>query len=150
MTPVGILVENRGVHAGRARLRVLADVGTKELVGFVRGSIDKDRTTVWTDGFQSYLRLHGVGIRHRRRIQKTPRDSIKHLPWVHAMASNLKTWLRGTFHGVSAKHLPRYLDEFNYRFDRHWREQDLFGFVAQRVARGAPLPYAQIVAERRG
>jgi transposase-like protein len=148
LTPVGVLVENRGEHAGRVRLRVLRDVGTKELVGYVRGSIDERRTTVWTDGFRSYLRLRELGIRHRRRIQRTPRDSIRILPWAHAVASNLKTWLRGTFHGVSPKHLNRYLDEFNYRFDRRWREKDLFAFVARRVARGNPLPYSRLVAER--
>ncbi len=63
------------------------------------------------------------------------------------MASNLKTWLRGTFHDVSPKHLPRYLDEFGYRFDRRWRENDLFGFVLRRIANGDPLPYRQLVAE---
>ena len=26
--------------------------------------------------------------------------------------TNLKAWLRGTFHGVSQKHMQRYLDEF--------------------------------------
>jgi hypothetical protein len=32
---------------------------------------------------------------------------------VHRVFGNLKTWLRGTFHGVSGKHLPRYLAEFS-------------------------------------
>jgi len=53
---------------------------------------------------------------------------------------NLKTWLRGTFHGVSPKHLQRYLGEFTYRLDRRWREGELFGFVLRRVGRGQPLP----------
>jgi hypothetical protein len=66
------------------------------------------------------------------------------------VASNLKTWLRGTFHGVSPKHLPRYLDEFSYRFDRRWREDELLAFVLRRLARGEPLPYHQLVAERTG
>jgi transposase-like protein len=150
MTPVGILVENRGDHAGRVHLEVLPGVGTQELVRFVRGGIDEQRTTVRTDGFPSYTRLGELGIRHRPRIQRNPRRASKLLPWVHAVASNVKTWLRGTFHGVSAKHLHRYLDEFSYRFDRRWREDELFRFVLRRVARGNPLPYAEIVAERRG
>jgi hypothetical protein len=32
--------------------------------------------------------------------------------------SNIKAWLVGTHHGVSAKHLPRYLREWSYRFNR--------------------------------
>jgi len=57
------------------------------------------------------------------------------------------TWLRGTFRGVSPKHLRRYLDEFVYRFDRRWREGELFRFVLRRVAGGQPLPYHLLVAE---
>jgi transposase-like protein/ribosomal protein L37AE/L43A len=149
MTPVGILVENRGVHAGRVRLERLPSVGTAELVGFVRRGIDENQATVRTDGFRSYGRLRELGIRHRPRVQRDPRRASKILPWVHLVASNLKTWLRGTFHGVSKKHLPRYLDEFSYRFDHRWREGDLFLFVLRRVSRAHPLPYRHLVAERR-
>jgi len=34
--------------------------------------------------------------------------------------SNLKTWLRGTHHGVGADHLDHYLDEFVFRFNRRF------------------------------
>ena len=76
------------------------------------------------------------------------RQALDILPWAHTAFGNLKTWLRGTFHGVSPKQLQRYLDEFSYRFDRRWREGELFGFVLRRVARGQPLPYRRLVAER--
>ncbi len=113
----------------------------------MRGAIDARETTVRTDGLPSYRGLRKAGVRHRPRVQRDPRRAAKLLPWVHTVASNLKTWLRGTFHGVSPEHLPRYLDEFSYRFDRRWREEELFAFVVRRVARGEPLPYAQLVAE---
>ena len=32
-------------------------------------------------------------------------------PIIHTLFSNIKAWLVGTHHGVSAKHLPRYLRE---------------------------------------
>ena len=146
-TPVGIAVENLGEHAGRVRLAVLGGVSSEEVQPFVRGSIDAPEATVRTDGLPSYRGLREAGVRHRARVQGDPRRAAKLLPWVHTVASNLKTWLRGTFHGVSPKHLPRYLDEFSYRFDRRWREGELFAFVLRRVARGSPLPYRQLVAE---
>jgi hypothetical protein len=46
--------------------------------------------------------------------------------------------------------MQRYLAEFNYRFDRRWREQQLFDFVLRRAAHGAPLPYKRLVAEAVG
>ena len=69
------------------------------------------------------------------------------LPWAHTTFGNLKTWLRGTFHGVSGKHLQLYLDEFSYRFDRRWVEDRLGGFILRLAARAEPLPYCRLVAE---
>ncbi len=87
------------------------------------------------------------GIDHRPRKGGHGRQALDGLPWAHTVFGNLKTWLRGTFHGVGPKHLQRYLDEFVFRFDGRWREGELFGFVLRRVARGQPLPYQQLVAE---
>ena len=58
----------------------------------------------------------------------------------------LKTWLRGTFPGVSPKHLQRYLDEFVFRFDRRWQETELFIRVLHRALDTAPCPYHQLTA----
>jgi hypothetical protein len=52
--------------------------------------------------------------------------------WAHTVFGNSKTWLRGTFRGISPKHLPRYLDEFVFRFDRRWRETEFFLRVMHR------------------
>jgi acetyl-CoA acetyltransferase len=40
------------------------------------------------------------------------------LPRAHRVISNLKTWIAGTYHGTSAKHLQVYLDEFTFRHNR--------------------------------
>ena len=38
------------------------------------------------------------------------------MPIIHLVFSNLKNWLSGIHHGVSAKHLQAYLNEFTFRF----------------------------------
>jgi hypothetical protein len=40
-------------------------------------------------------------------------------PRVHRVFTHLKTWLSGIHRGVSRKHLPYYLNEFVFRFNRH-------------------------------
>ena len=72
------------------------------------------------------------------------------LPWAHTIFGNLKTWLRGTFHGVSPKHLQRYLDEFVFRFDRRWEETKLFPRVLRCAIDAEPFPYYRLTAERSG
>ena len=146
---VAVAVEHRPHSAGRARLAVLEGVSFKRNLGpFLRGVIDARRTTMRTDGFPGYRPLEAAGVRHDRRVQgDNPARADEILPWSHKIFGNLKTWLRGTFHGVSHKHLSRYLDEFVYRFDRRWREGELFGFVLRRAACGEALPYHRLVAE---
>ena len=67
------------------------------------------------------------------------------LPIVHVLFSNLKAWLNGTFHGVSAKHLPRYAREWNYRFNRRRRIADLTDFLLRRAATRPTITYRQLV-----
>jgi hypothetical protein len=48
---------------------------------------------------------------------------------IHIGISNLKTWLRGTHHGVSPQHLQTYLNEFVFRFNRRFYPMTSFASV---------------------
>jgi hypothetical protein len=91
-----------------------------------------------------------MGIGHLPRKGGHGRHAVDDLPWAHTIFGNLKTWLRGTFHGVSPKHLQRYLDEFVFRFDRRWQEAELFPRVLCCAIDAEPLPYYRLTAERSG
>jgi hypothetical protein len=65
------------------------------------------RKAVFTDAWGSYKALRQLGIDHRPRQGGHGRQALNVLPWAHTVFGNLKTWLRGTFHGVSPKHLQR-------------------------------------------
>jgi transposase-like protein len=151
-TIVAVAVEQRRHTAGSARLAVLEGVSFERDLGpFLRGAIDAHQAAVRTDGFYGYLPLEGVGVTHDRHIQGADRArSSEILPWSHTIFSNLKAWILGTFRGVSKKHMPRYLDEFSYRFNRRWRETELFGFVLNRAVHGEPFPYSRLTAELSG
>jgi hypothetical protein len=69
---------------------------------------------------------------------------------LHTIFGNLKTWLRGTFHGVSPKHLQRYLNEFVFRFNQRWDENKLFSRVLLCAIDTGPSPYHRLTAERTG
>jgi len=146
-TGVAIAVERREETAGSMRLIQIPNATRVVLNSFVESSIRPENTTVFTDAWGSYKALAKLGIDHRPRKGGHGRQALDILPWAHTVFGNLKTWLRGTFHGVSPKHLQRYLDEFSYRFDRRWHERKLFAFVLRRVVRGQPLPYGRLVAE---
>jgi hypothetical protein len=62
------------------------------------------------------------------------------LPWAHTVFGNLKTWLPGTFDGVSPKHLQRYLGKFVFRFDQRWKEKELLPRVLRCAIDAEPFP----------
>jgi transposase-like protein len=149
-TIVTAAIENRGRSAGALRLGRVDNVSGEQLGGFVEGVVDPSRATVFTDAWQGYAGLPRRGFRHRSETQGSGDRATELLPWAHTIFSNLKTWLRGTYHGVSKKHLGRYLCEFEYRFNRRRVEHALFEQVIRAAATASPSPYALITAERIG
>jgi hypothetical protein len=147
---VAIVVERRGRTAGSARLAVIPRATTAVLTSFVPRAIRPQETRVHTDAWGAYKALGKLGIDHRPRKGGHGRQAMDGLPWAHTVFGNLKTWLRGTFHGVSPKPLQRSLDEFVFRFDRRWQEAELFPRVLQCAIGAEPFPYHQFTAERTG
>ena len=49
--------------------------------------------------------------------------------------------MHGTYHHLSSKHLPRYLAEFSYRFNRRFSLSEMFPRLAFVALRTPPMPY---------
>ena len=63
---------------------------------------------------------------------------------IHTLFSNIKAWLVGTHHGVSAKHLAL-LREWSYRFNR--RNPPTVGrYHSRRAVECATITYDQLTA----
>jgi transposase-like protein len=117
------------VYAGRLRLRQIVSRERAELEPFVRENVLVG-STVRTDGCNGYDYLRAFGYDHQRLVLDGDTDlTAKHLPMVHIVFSNLKTWLRGTHHGVSPQHLQAYLNEYVFRFNRRFYPMTSFASV---------------------
>ena len=137
-------VEVRGHGSGRIRLAVVADVSAATLARFAEASIAPG-STVLTDGWQSYRALRRT-YDHRPTVIGDPKNAAKQLPRVHRAFANLKTWLNGTHHGVSAKHLPHYVDEFVFRFNRRRTPMAAFQSLLGLTTQHAPTTYKMLYA----
>lgn len=152
----GIAVEVRDPKGiGRCRMAPLADASGPSLFAFVKNHVDPG-STVTTDGWKGYEGLTKLGYVHDRRSQRAARirgdDPHKLLPAVHRVASLTKRWLLGTHQGsVDEAHLPSYLNEFVFRFNR--RSSRSRGMVFYRVLELAvahdPVRYDDLIARRR-
>ena len=119
----------RAVYAGRLRLQVLNDRGKRSLEAFVTENIET-HSHITTDGWQGYDNLAAMGYGHECVVlDGDPEKAEKALPMIHLVFSNLKAWLLGTHHGVSAQHLPAYLNEFAFRFNRRFYPMTAFASV---------------------
>lgn len=134
----------RPTYAGRLRLLVVPGRGADDLLGFVKGSVAKG-SIVRTDGWHAYDKLPGLGYRHEPVVlDGAPERAEKHLPMIHLVFSNLKTWLSGTHHGVSQQHLQAYLNEYVFRFNRRFYPMTAFNSVLGLAARMVPPTYAAL------
>jgi predicted RNA-binding Zn-ribbon protein involved in translation (DUF1610 family) len=109
-----------GRYAGRVRLAIVPDRSAESLCGFVEGAVEPG-TLLVTDDWSAYASLRKRGYDHHAIAEcGEPEIADEFLPIVHLVFSNLKTWLNGIHHGVSAKHLQAYLNEFTFRFNRRF------------------------------
>ena len=61
--------------------------------------------------------------------------------WVNTVLGNIKAALVGTYRAVRAKHVPRYLAEFEYRFNRRYQLETMINRLAYVSLRTPPMPY---------
>jgi transposase-like protein len=137
-------VEVRGRGSGRVRLAVVRDLSAASLVPFVEAAVEAG-STVRTDGWQGYAPLR-ERYDHRPSTVGDPRNASRLLPRVHRTFSNLKTWLKGTHHGVSGRHLPHYVDEFVFRFNRRRTPMAAFQSLLGLSTRHAPTTHKMLCA----
>ena len=126
---VGAVEVGDGNAPGRLRLAEIASYGAESLNRFIGHNIAA-ASTAKTDGWAGYAAApvethdpHVIGSMAAHLV----------LPWIHQVFSNLKGWARGVYHGLRAKHLQSYLDEFVFRFNRrrtrHAAFRSLFGIA---------------------
>lgn len=132
-------VEVRGHAAGRARLRKISHASKRELGRFLKDHVELG-TKVNTDGWKGYRGIEKLGYEHDVVIESTDESDVKDwLSHVHRVFGNLKTWLNGTHHGVSPKHMQAYLNEYVFRFNRRRKPKQAFDtLLGLAVQRGGP------------
>ncbi len=147
--PVMIAVERTGKRAlGRVRLAVAEAPNTNELVEFACQVVEPG-STIRTDGARVFRKLETMGYAHDYVTVYNSLDPAHELlPGVHMVSSLLKRWIAGTHHQrISDKHLPYYLDEYTFRFNR--RKSRARGLLFYRLLQQAlatdPHPLSELI-----
>ena len=139
-------------RGGGLRLRHAHEVTSETLGQFIRENVSPDVDTVVTDEFGIYpLAMIKAGVHGSKHKTIRHKDHVYvegpvYTNTVESAFSLFKRGIVGSFHKVSAKHLHRYLSEFEYRFDRR-NVADLFRATVTRLSQPGNMEYKQLIAD---
>ena len=137
-----VMIESVGERAGKIDMRVI-ESADKETIGKSVEEKVEPQQSFKTDGWRAHAVIDQMG--HELEAKAIPAElASEELPWVHKAISLAKRFILGTYHGVSKKHLQRYLNEFCYRFNRRFTEAQLFARLLATCISNSSCTYASL------
>ena len=112
---------------GNIVCKMILNTKRETLDGFIHQTVSPNVTLLTTDEHPAYGKLsklypHQI-VRHREGEYVR---GLVHTNSVESFWSLLKRGVMGTYHNVSKKYLPLYLNEFTFRFNNR-KNEDIFG-----------------------
>lgn len=143
--PVVAMVQRGGDVRFRAYERVTAANIGRALAenAAINARLLTDESTLYTKAGWNFLGGHHTVTHSKKEYVRTGTDV--HTNTVESVFSLLKRGIYGTFHSVSKKHLPNYLNEFEYRHNT--RKMDDASRISKAIRRvdGKRLTYRESV-----
>jgi len=120
-TAILVACEHNNGKPGFVAMKAVNAVNKETVRSFANETIELGQT-LNTD---AYCALKVLTEEYHHVAKVTPPDLVEEwLPWVHIIISNFKSYLLGTYHGISGQYVQEYLDEFCYRLNRRfWEDQ---------------------------
>lgn len=133
-TPVVGMIE----RGGDVRAEISKRLRARDLSALVRRHVDIDNSILLTGEYKGYLGISKF-MPHRTVDHKVwyVGDDGTHTNSIESFWALLKRGIVGQYHKVSIHYLPRYIDEFSYRFN-HRKTADIFDRTIARAV-GATL-----------
>jgi len=118
------------------------------LAKYIRENISQDVDVLITDDFPAYT--NAVGDLKHETVKHREKEYVRlgtdiHTNTIESAFSLLKRGIMGTWHKVSAKHLPAYLAEMEFRFNRR-KCPDLFVDTLRHMVTADPLTFERLTA----
>ncbi|MCK5776955.1 MAG: IS1595 family transposase [Bacteroidales bacterium] len=99
-------------------------------------------SVVMSDGLSCFTAVTEAKCEHFSTVTGGGPESVtkEQFIWVNTMIGNVKNSITGTYHSINEKHLPRYLAEYCYRFNRRFNLKDMLPRFMYVALRTAPMP----------
>jgi transposase-like protein len=140
---VVVAVETLEDKAGFAKMEPVATLSARQIHEMAQ-EVLRENVVVRTDGWVAYRVLNSDHSTHELVVVRDGSNAVKLLPWVHTLIANIKGNIRGVYHGVSGKHLQRYLAEYCYRFNRRFWESQMFDRILTACIGTRTVSYSEL------
>src|SRR5256885_747432 len=147
---VVIGIRERG---GDLRFFHAEDAKSGTLAKYISENVSSDVDVIVTDDFPAYpfaMDKAGMSCTKHQAVNHSKKEYVRlgteiHTNTVESAFSLLKRGIVGTWHRVSAKHLPAYLEEMEFRFNRRNRS-DLFVDTLRHMVMAPALTFEKLTA----
>lgn len=134
-------------RSGELRFFHAEDAKSGTLAKYIQENVSTDVDVIFTDDLPAYPKA--VGNAKHETVTHSAGEYVRgdvHTNTVESAFSLLKRGIIGSWHKVSAKHLPAYLAEMEFRFNRRKRE-DLFVDTLRHMITADPLTFEHLTHE---
>lgn len=139
---VAAVATNEQRHPLQIQLRRVRSFTRAELTRFATSSVVNGSHVV-SDGLACFKAFDDAHYRHERHVIGGGSTSGKHpaFKWVNTLLGNVKNAITGTYHAIRGQHTPRYLAEFEYRFNRRYDLGAMIPRFLVAALKAPPMPY---------
>ena len=134
-------------RGGNVRLERIPNVKRKTLHGFISRAVKDEAEAIYTDDFRSHLGIADHNTRHETVTHSAEQWVVGdvHTNGIEGVWSLFKRSIVGTFHKMSVKHLDRYLEELEWRFNNR-DNPHIFRDALKRIVNTGKLTYRELVS----
>jgi hypothetical protein len=138
---VAAVQTNEAGHPIAMRLSKVKSFSKEEIARWAQRHLHAASVVV-SDGLGCFGGVEDAGCRHEAIVTGGGPASVtlEQFTWVNTMIGNVKKSIHGSYHAISETHLPRYLAEFCYRFNRRFRLEDMIPRLGYAAVRTPPMP----------
>jgi hypothetical protein len=99
-------------------------------------------STVISDGLPCFSAVEEAKCKHISIVTGGGPQSVtrEEFTWINTLIGNVKNAIKGTYHAINPKHVPRYLAEFCYRHNRRFQLHNRLPRFAYVALRTPPMP----------
>ena len=134
-------------RGGKVRVERISDVKRHTLHAFIGRAVKDEAEAIYTDELRSYLGIADHDTRHETVNHAAEQWVIGdvHTNSIELVWSLFKRSLMGAFHKMSAKHMDRYLEELEWRFNNR-DNPNIFNDTLKQIMNTEPLEYKTLTA----